>query len=149
MHRLPEGPLSRIDDAALATAAKIQGIYTWPTVSILVSFWTYLVALIVAAVFSRFYAAGGTRTLVVMSLPLLTLLLHFFISYMVYRASDEYLRLRILKCAALAGVLLAFGTTAYFGLEQLGYPRLSIIVVNLIGWTLFTIMLIWVRHRAR
>jgi formate/nitrite transporter FocA (FNT family) len=82
-------------------------------------------------------------------LPLLTLLLVIGIVYFVYRASDEYIRHRILKSAALTGVILAFSTAAYFGLERLGYPRLSMIVVNLYGGAVFSILLLWVLYRAR
>ena len=81
--------------------------------------------------------------------PLLTLALHVFITHSIYRASDEYVRRRILQCAALAAVILAFATTGYFCLERLGYPHLSMIAVNLLGWSLFIVMMIWVRYRAR
>jgi hypothetical protein len=32
---------------------------------------------------------------------------------------------------------------------MLGYARLSIIVVNLYGWAVFTVLMLWVLHRAR
>ncbi len=56
------------------------------------------------------------------------------IIFWVYLASDEYVRHRILNCAALTGVIMAFSTLGYFCLEMLGYARLSMIVVNLYGW---------------
>lgn len=141
MNIVQQGPLAKID--------RIEGFSTAPTASILVSFGTFLAALLIAVVVRRFFAPGGTRELVVISLPLLTLLLHVGVLYFVYRASDEYLRQRILKCAALAGVMLAFGTVANFCLEQLDRPHLSMLVVNLCGWSLFVVLMLWVRRRAR
>ena len=64
-------------------------------------------------------------------------------------ASDEYVRNRILKCAALTGVILAFSTLGYFCLEVLGHVRLSMIWVNLYGWAVFIVPLLWVLYRAR
>lgn len=143
------GPLARMDRAALATIGKIQRVNHWPTFSILCGFCTYLAALSATAVASRVFGGRGLLELVVVALPLLTLTLNVFIAYTVYRASDEYGRQRILKSAAVTGVMLAFGTTGYFSLEQLGYPHLSMIVVNLVGWSLFTLLLVWVRYRAQ
>ena len=123
-------------------------IYTLPVRAILFSLWVYLCTLVMAAVAPRYLAAGRTREFLVL-LPLLTLLLVVCITYWVYRASDEYIRHRILKCAALTGVILAFSTLGYFCLERLGYPQLSMIVVNLYGWSVFTMLMLWVLYRAR
>jgi hypothetical protein len=43
----------------------------------------------------------------------------------------------------------AFGTLAYFVLELLGFPRLSMIVVNLFGWSAFNLLMIYVIVRSR
>ena len=85
----------------------------------------------------------------VLLLPLGVLLLVVCVAYWVYRASDAAIRHRILKCAALTGVLLAFSTLGYFCLELLGYPQLSMIVVNLYGWSIFTLLTLSVLYRAR
>jgi hypothetical protein len=123
-------------------------VYTLPVLAILLSLWAYLCTLIMAAVAPRYLAAGRTRQFVLL-LPLLTLALVVCITYWVYRASDEYIRHRILKCAAITGVILAFSTLGYFCLERIGYPPLSMIVVNLYGWSVFTILMLWVLYRAR
>jgi hypothetical protein len=138
-----------MDAAALAAIGKAQRIYTWPTFTILACFLTYLCTLVLAATVAWFFPLGSLRVLVVGLVPLLTLVLNVFITCSVYRASDEYIRLRILKCAAFTGVILMFGTLGYFCLEQFGYPRLSMIVVNVVGWSFFNLLLIGVRFRAR
>jgi hypothetical protein len=46
-------------------------------------------------------------------------------------------------------VILAFSTLGYYCLERLGYPHLSMIVVNLYGWTIFTLLMLWVLYRAK
>lgn len=132
----------------LAPTYKPTRVYPLPVMAILFSLWVYLCTLIMAAVAPRYLAAGRTREFVLL-LPLLTLLLVVCVIYWVYRASDEYIRHRILKCAAVTGVILAFSTLGYFSLERLGYPQLSMIVVNLYGWSVFTILMLWVLYRAR
>ena len=127
----------------------INRFFSRPAVGILFSIWTYLCGLWVAVQAPLVLAPGGTREVVVMALPLLTLLLVVGIIYFMYRASDEYIRQRILKSATLTAVILAFSTTAYFGLERLGFPQLSAIVVNLYGWAVLSILLLWVLCRAR
>ena len=122
--------------------------YTWPVRGIIASLWVYLTSLVMAAIAPRYLAAGGTRQAVLL-LPLLTTLLVVAILYWIYRASDAAIRHRILKCAALTGIILAFSTLGYFCLERLGYPQLSMIVVNLYGWSLFTILILGVLYRAR
>ena len=128
--------------------AGVNRFYTLPVVGILCSLWAYLCTVVMAAVAPHYLTAGGTREFVVL-LPLLTALLVVCIIFWVYLASDEYLRHRILKCAALTGVVMAFSTLGYFCLEMLGYARLSMIVVNLYGWVVFTALMLWVLYRAR
>jgi hypothetical protein len=141
---LQPGPEARVFGAL----AKANRFYTLPVVAILSGLWTYLCTVVMAAVAPRYLAAGGTREFVVL-LPLLTALLVVCIIFWVYLASDEYIRHRILKCAALTGVVMAFSTLGYFCLEMLGYARLSMIVVNLYGWVVFTVLMLWVLYRAR
>ncbi len=147
MHRLP-GPLDRFDRSALAAMKKVARFHSWPTTGQLVSFWAYLVTVVVAVVWSPHFPQGGMRETLFL-IQLLTLLLVVCVNYWIYRASDEYLRLRILKCTALTGVLLAFATLGYACLEELGYPRQSMLVVNVCGLALFVIQMVWVRYRAR
>jgi hypothetical protein len=144
-------PAPEPDPNALRTTVgggRITRFYTLPVTGIIGSLWTYLATLVMAALAPRYLAAGGAREIVLL-LPLLTTLLVVAIIYWVYRASDEYIRHRILKCAALTGVILAFSTLGYFCLERIGYPQLSMIAVNLFGWSIFTILVLWVLYRAR
>jgi hypothetical protein len=149
MNITSHGRLAKMDEAALVRIGRMHGFYTWPTTTILLSYWTFLVGLGIAAVVSRFFMPGSVREVVVITVPLLTLLLHVGMTYLVYRASDEYLRQRVLKCAAFAGAVLAFAAVADFCLERLGHPYLPMSVLNLCGWSLFIVLMLWVRHRAR
>jgi hypothetical protein len=126
----------------------IARFYSLPVVGIISSLWAYLCTLCMAALAPRYLAPGGTRNLLLL-LPVLTTLLVVSVIYWVYRASDEYIRHRILKCAALTGMILAFSTLGYFCLERVGLPPLSMITVNLYGWSIFTMLILWVLYRAR
>ena len=128
---------------------KVNRFYSRRSVAILLSLWTYLVAVVMAYFAPRYFAPGGTRDLVVVAAPMLTALLVVSIVIIAYLGSDEYVRRRILKCAALTGVIMAFSTLGYFCLEMQGYGRLSMIVANLYGWAVFTVPVLWVLYRAR
>ena len=123
--------------------------YPMRMVFIVVGLWAYLCTVAVAAFAPHLLAADGARQLVVVAVPMLTALLLVCSVVLAYLASDEYVRHRILKCVALAGVVLAFSTLGYFCLEVLGHARLSMIWVNLYGWAVFIIPLLWVLYRAR
>ncbi|HTY93796.1 MAG TPA: hypothetical protein VMC02_07910 [Steroidobacteraceae bacterium] len=128
--------------------ARIVRFYSSPVSGILFALWAYLGTLLAAALAPRYLAAGGTRDIVVL-VPTLTLVLVVSIIGWVYRASDEYVRRRILGCAALTGVILAFSSLGWFCLELLGYPRLSMISINLFGWSVFTVLMLSVLYRAK
>lgn len=145
----PLNPHSQFDTLLTPVGGgRMTRFYTRPAVGILFSLWTYLCCLFVADMAPR-VLGGATRDFVVLALPLLTLLLLIGIVYFVYRASDEYIRHRILIAAALTGVILSFGASVYFCLERLGLPHLSMLVIILFGWALFTTLLLWVLYRAR
>ncbi len=84
-----------------------------------------------------------------LGLPMLAALLVVGIIFWVYLASDELIRHRILKCTALTGMIMAVSSLGYFCLEMQGYARLSMIVINLYGWAVFTVLMLWVLYRAR
>ena len=127
--------------------ARITHFLTLPASGIVFGLWAYLCTLAMAAVAPQ-YLAGGIREVVIL-LPMLTTLLMVSIIYWVYRANDEYIQRRILKCTAATGIIVAFSTLGYFCLERLGYPQLSMIVVNLYGWSVFTILVLCVLYRRR
>jgi hypothetical protein len=134
--------------APAGSIAKFTHLLRLPATGIVFGLWAYLCTLVMAAVAPRYLAPGGMRELVVL-LPMLTLLLMVSIIYWVYRANDEYIQRRILKCTAATGIIVAFSTLGYFCLERLGYPQLSMIVVNLYGWSVFTMLVLWVLYRRR
>jgi hypothetical protein len=142
---LRPGPTPPLD----TTQDQVKRSYPLRVVFILFSLLAYLCTVVMAAFAPHLLAADGARQLVVVAVPMLTLLLVVCAIFIAYLASDEYVRNRILKCAALAGVILAFSTLGYFCLEVLGHARLSMIWVNLYGWTVFIIPLLWVLYRAR
>ena len=115
---------------------------------ILYSLWAYLCTLGMAGLALAFMPKGNTQTALLL-LPLLTTLLLICITYWIYRACDEYLRLKILRCVARTAVFAAFATLGYFCLELMGYPRQSMIVVNLVCWAVFSLQLLIVLYRAR
>lgn len=120
----------------------------WHTRGVLWGLWAYLCTLGVAGLALAFLPRGDTRTVLIL-LPLLAALLMIGTTYFVYRASDEYLRQKILRSIATTAVVLAFATLGYFCLELMGYPRQSMIVVNLAGWAVFSVQLLIVLYRAR
>lgn len=130
------------------TLEQMKRSYPLRVMFIVFALGAYLCTVVVAAFAPHFLAADSARQLMV-ALPLLALLLLMFSVVLAYFASDEYVRHRILKCAAFAGVILAFSTLGYFWLEVLGHARLSMIWVNLYGWAVFIIPLLWVLCRAR
>lgn len=81
--------------------------------------------------------------------PLLPAFLIVAIAHWMYQACDEFIRLRILRCLVLTAAIVAFGTLGYFFLELFGSPRLSMVVVNLFGWSVFNLLMIYVIARSR
>lgn len=116
--------------------------------SIFYSQWAYWCTLLMAGFGYSRLSPGTTRT-VLLATPVLTALLVVATAFWVYRDCDEYIRLRILRCVAVTGVIVAFATLGYFFLELSGYPRLSMIVVNLFGWSVFNLLLLYVVYRSR
>lgn len=104
--------------------------------------------LAVAAWSYRYIPQGSIRTTLILT-PILPAILIAAIAYWMYRACDEFIRRRILKCLVVTALAVAFGTLAYFVLELLGFPRLSMIVVNLFGWSAFNLLMIYVIVRSR
>lgn len=110
--------------------------------------WAYWCMLAVAAWSYRYIPQGSIRTTLILS-PVLPAILIAAIAFWMYRACDEFIRLRILKCLVLTALAIAFGTLTYFVMELLDFPRLSMIVVNLFGWSAFNLLMIYVIARSR
>jgi hypothetical protein len=95
-----------------------------------------------------FVPQGSTRTALILT-PILPALLIVAVTYWVYQACDEYIRSRILKCIAITAVIVAFCTSSYFVLELFGFPRLSMLWINLLGWSIFNLQMLYVILRSR
>ena len=115
---------------------------------ILSSQWAYWCSLVIAALSVSYIPPGSIRTAVMLT-PVLTALLCVSIAYWLYKDCDEYIRLRLLRCIAITGVIVAFCTLAYFFLELLGLPRLSMLWVNLLAWSVFNAQVLFVILRSR
>jgi hypothetical protein len=81
--------------------------------------------------------------------PVLPALLIIAYAYWVYDACDEFIRLRILKCVVITAIAVASCTLGYFFLELFGFPRLSMLAVNLLGWSVFNLSMLYVIIRSR
>ncbi len=96
----------------------------------------------------HYFPAGAVRG----SLALIPVFLALLIAnnaYWIYDAADEFIRLRILKCVVVTAIVVAACTLGYFFLELLGLPRLSMVAVNLFGWSVFNLSMLYVIFRSR
>jgi len=110
--------------------------------------WTYWCTLGMAAWSYAYMPQGSTRTALILT-PILPALLIVAVAYWVYQACDEYVRSRILKCIVTTAVIVAFCTLSYFVLEMFGLPRLSMVWINLLGWSIFNLQMLYVILRSR
>jgi hypothetical protein len=115
---------------------------------IVFSQWTYWSSLAISALSIRYIPPGSIRTAVMLT-PVLTASLSVSMAYWLYRDCDEYIRLKLLRCATTTAVIVAFCTLAYFFLELLGFPRLSMLWVNLLGWSVFNAQMLLVILRSQ
>jgi hypothetical protein len=118
------------------------------TLGILFGQWAYWCTLVMAAWSYVHIPPGTIRTTIILT-PLLPAFLIVAIAHWIYQACDEFIRLRILRCLVLTAAIVAFSTLGYFFLELFGSPRLSMIVVNLFGWSVFNLLMIYVIVRSR
>jgi len=110
--------------------------------------WAYWCSLAVAALAIRYIPEGGVRNTVVLT-PILTATLCVSIAFWLYESCDEYLRRSILVCIVRTAVIVAGGTVAYFIAELAGAPKLSMLWVNLLGWSVFNLQFLFVVLRSR
>jgi hypothetical protein len=110
--------------------------------------WTYWCALGMAAWSYAYLPQSSTRTALILT-PILPALLIVAVAYWVYRACDEYVRSRILTCIATTAVIVACCTFGYFVLELFGFPRLSMLWINLLAWSIFNLQMLYVILRSR
>ena len=110
--------------------------------------WAYWTTLAMAAWAWRYIPAGIVRGSLVM-IPSLLALLIAANAYWIYDACDEFIRLRILKCVVITVIAVAAGTLGYFFLELSGFPRLSMLAVNLFVCSVFNLSMLYVIIRSR
>ncbi len=92
--------------------------------------------------------AGTIRNLLIVT-PVLPALLIVGASYWVFQACDEYIQLRLFKCVVITMAVVATCTLGYFFLEMAGFPRLSALWINLLGWSVFNLQMLYVISRSR
>lgn len=116
--------------------------------TVVLSQWTYWCSLAVSALSVRYIPPGTTQT-AVMLIPVLTAILSVSVAYWLYEACDEFIRMQLLKSVAVTAIIVAAGTLGYFFLELTGFPRVSMLWVNLVGWSVFNLQVILVIRRSR
>jgi hypothetical protein len=110
--------------------------------------WAYWCSLAMAALAIRFIPEGTLRNLVI-AMPLLTAALCVSLAYWLYESCDEYLRIAVLRCVVRTAVIVAAFTLAYYIAELAGAPKLSLLWVNLLGWSVFNAQFLFVILRSR
>ena len=110
--------------------------------------WAYWCSLAAAALSVIYLPQGSIRTMVILT-PTLTALLCVCVAYWLYTDCDEYIRLRLLKCVASTAIVVMFFTLACFFRELFGFTRISMLWVNLVGWSVFNAQMLFVVLRSR
>ena len=104
---------------------------------------------IAGAVLAVSYIPPGSMRNFVIATPALTAALCVAASYWLYEACDEFQRVRILRAAARTAVLMGAATLGWFFLELMGFPKLSMLWVNIVGWGLFNLQVLFVIFQSR
>jgi hypothetical protein len=110
--------------------------------------WAYWCALAMAIFALSALPPGGIRNVLVMT-PIAPGLLVFAVCFWLYRSCDEYVRMRTLQAAATTAFVVAMLSMVYFFLELLGLPRLSMMWIHIVGWSIFDAQMLWLLLRPR
>ena len=110
--------------------------------------WAYWCTLAGAVLAMAYIPAGSVRNFVVVT-PALTAALCVAASFWLYEACDEFHRVRILRAITRTAVVLAAGTLIWFFFELAGYPKLSMLWVNIAGWSIFNLQMLMVIFSSR
>lgn len=110
--------------------------------------WAYWCSLAGAVLAAAYIPAGSIRTFVTIT-PALTAALCVAASYWLYEACDEFHRVKILRAVTRTAILVAAGTLTWFFFELAGYPKLSMMWVNLAGWSVFNLQILLVAFSSR
>jgi hypothetical protein len=115
---------------------------------IIFSQWAYWCTLAMAAWSYTYMPQGSIRNTLILT-PVLPAFLIVAVAYWMYQACDEFIRLRIVKSVVITATAVAFCSLGYFFFELFGFPRLSMLAVNLFGWTVFNLLMAYVILRSR
>ena len=96
----------------------------------------YLAALATAIWALTSVPAGPLRTSVVLA-PILPGLALIGLTVRAYGRCDEYIRLRLLRAAAIAAIAVAALSLVYFYMELVGFPHLSTAWISNVVWAVF------------
>ena len=118
------------------------------TRAVVFSQWAYWCSLATAALAIHYVPAGSVQK-IVMLVPTLTAALCVSVAFWLYESCDEYLRTAVLRCVVRTAILASACTVAYFIAELAGAPRLSMLWVNLLGWSVFNAQFVFVVLRSR
>ena len=110
--------------------------------------WAYWWSFALAVLALRYIPDGSVRDVVILT-PILTAALCLSTAYWLYESCDEYLRGAVLRCVVRTAVIVAAVTVAYFIAELAGAPKLSMLWVNLFGWSVFNLQFVVVILRSR
>ncbi len=117
----------------MSRAQIIAGLL-WSQVAYWGAFW--------AALWSYLHMPQGSIRVALILTPILPGLLIIAVAYWIFRACDEYIRLRVLRAAALAAVAVAIFSLSYSYLELAGLPKLSMMWVSHLGWAVFSVQML-------
>lgn len=107
----------------------------WSTLG--VAIWAYIVM-----------PHGNVRAVLVLT-PILPGLFIFAVTYWLYKASDEFIRFRTLQAGTITAVIVVILAMIYFFLELLGFPKLSMMWIPIVAWTVFDAQMIWLMVQSR
>jgi hypothetical protein len=118
------------------------------TRGVILSQWTYWCSLAIAVLSVRYIPHGSIQT-AVMLVPVLAAIMSTAVAYWIYESCDEFIRSQLLKAVAVTALIVAAGTLGYFFLELTGSPRVSMLWINLVGWSAFNLQVILVIRRSQ
>jgi hypothetical protein len=110
--------------------------------------WAYWCTLACAVLAMAYIPAGSVRNFVVVT-PALTAALCVAASFWLYEACDEFQRVRIQRAITRTAIVMAAGTLIWFFFELAGYPKLSMLWVNIAGWSIFNLQMLMVIFGSR
>ena len=110
--------------------------------------WAYWCALGVAVWAYIVMPHGSVRTILILA-PILPGLFIFAVTYWQYKACDEYIRFKTLQAGTITAVIVATLAMIYFFLELLGFPRLSTMWIQVVGWSVFDAQMLRLMLRSR